>query len=58
MIYVSRSLTESNNAQTEKEALAATECFPDYILGKHIEIYKPLVSLFDNKNLDAETECR
>ena len=58
--YSSRSLTptERRYAQIEKEALASTwacERFSDYILGKDITLetdHKPLVSLFDRKDID------
>ena len=49
--------TESRYAQNERrKPLAATlacERFSYYIIGKHIEIETPLVSLPNNKNLDT-----
>ena len=45
-------------AQIEKEALTtawACEKFPDFIIGKHIEIetdHKPLIRLLRSENLD------
>ena len=58
--YASRSLneTEKRYAQIEKEALALTwscERFRNYLIGLSFQLqtdYKPLVALFDNKNLD------
>ena len=58
--YISRSLTptEQRYAQIEKEALAFTgacERFSDYLLGMEFHIHtdhKPLIPLFDDKNLD------
>ena len=59
--YASRSMSETERryAQIEKEALASTwacEKFSMYVLGKRFVIetdHKPLVPLFNSKNLDS-----
>ena len=55
--YISRSLTptEQRYAQIEREALAFTWAYADYLVGLQFAIetdHKPLVPLFSTKNLD------